>query len=425
MRRSFATLRKELLILFRDKEGTLLLFLMPMVLIVVMALIQDAPFRDHQEKEIPLLYVDMDRDSLGVKLGRHLEASGVFRMERAEREADRKPEAVRKAVQEGTYRIAILVPEDGSERAKSLGELKSRELIGDSIDPEEADTSKVPITLYFDPVTKPALRTSILHFMDRFTAEYGSGILIRSVTQELGKRFPMLGLKEFDGGRKELFRLQKRGPSRDGTTPDLNSVQHNVPAWTVFGIFFIVLTMAGNMIRERNDGSAFRSKTLPYASLPSIAGKVGAYLGISLLQCSLMLLVGILLLPLFGLPPFKPGNDILGMGAVALATGFSATGSGVLVGTVFSTQQQASGFSAVAIVLLAALGGLWVPLYIMPEQLQSIGELSPLHWGLSAFNGVFIRDSGVIGVGNELLKLLGSGALMIALAQFIEKRRSH
>ncbi len=40
-----------------------------------------------------------------------------------------------------------------------------------------------------------------------------------------------------------------------------NSVQHNVPAWSIFAMFFIVIPIAGNMIREREDGSAGKDET--------------------------------------------------------------------------------------------------------------------------------------------------------------------
>jgi len=48
----------------RDISGLLLLLVMPAALIVVMALVQDAPFRDYQELSFDLLLADNDHGSL-------------------------------------------------------------------------------------------------------------------------------------------------------------------------------------------------------------------------------------------------------------------------------------------------------------------------------------------------------------------------
>ena len=47
-----ATIKKETLLLLRDKVGLSILFLMPMILIFVMTLIQDAAFKTINEKAI-------------------------------------------------------------------------------------------------------------------------------------------------------------------------------------------------------------------------------------------------------------------------------------------------------------------------------------------------------------------------------------
>jgi ABC-2 type transport system permease protein len=63
-----ATIYKELLLLVRDPGGMALIFIMPLALVIVMALVQDAPFRDYQELKLDVLLVDMDADSLGNKI---------------------------------------------------------------------------------------------------------------------------------------------------------------------------------------------------------------------------------------------------------------------------------------------------------------------------------------------------------------------
>ncbi|HEX6889838.1 MAG TPA: ABC transporter permease, partial [Chryseolinea sp.] len=63
-----ATIYKEFLLLVRDPGGMALIFIMPLALVVVMALVQDAPFRDYQEIKLDVLMVDLDGDSLSAKV---------------------------------------------------------------------------------------------------------------------------------------------------------------------------------------------------------------------------------------------------------------------------------------------------------------------------------------------------------------------
>jgi ABC-2 type transport system permease protein len=57
------------------------------------------------------------------------------------------------------------------------------------------------------------------------------------------------------------------------------------------------------------------------------------------------------------------------------------------VGVFAETQEQANGFGAVSIVILAALGGLMVPAFAMPDSFKTVIQLSPLHWCLEAYYG--------------------------------------
>src|ERR1044072_5973314 len=78
MLRLLATIKKEWLLLKRDRGGLALLFLMPLVLITVMALIEDAPFRDYQELKFDVLTVDNDHGRLARYIKEGLEHSGQF-----------------------------------------------------------------------------------------------------------------------------------------------------------------------------------------------------------------------------------------------------------------------------------------------------------------------------------------------------------
>ena len=75
----------------------------------------------------------------------------------------------------------------------------------------------------------------------------------------------------------------------------------------------------------------------------------------------------------------------------------------MVVGTVAKTQEQANGFGAVSIVILASIGGIWVPNFILPEVLQNLSNFSPLYWCLKGFYTLFLLN----GNWSVLLPIIG------------------
>jgi ABC-2 type transport system permease protein len=56
-------------------------------------------------------------------------------------------------------------------------------------------------------------------------------------------------------------------------------------------------------------------------------------------------------------------------------------------------------------VILAALGGVWVPVFIMPKVMQLVSQVSPMNWGLSAFYDVFLRNASIKAIIPEICLL--------------------
>lgn len=423
MLRFTSTIRKELLILLRDRGGLAILFLMPVAMITIMALIQDAPFRDYQELKIPLLLVNNDTGSLGKTIETGLRASKIFEIS-----GQQKNEAeARQLVKGGDYEIGIIIPRGATalldeKVSRFVSQKLSAAGLQDTLPAAAAPAdSTLNLLVFFAPDTKKSFRVSILSTLHQFTSRLETQTLLDffsrqlqksdAVPQQQEKLDDLIGFREINTAETPHEMLQ------------LNSVQHNVPAWTIFGMFFIVISLAGSIIKERDDGSYTRILTMPGSYVTVMTGKIAAYLFICLIQCVLMLLVGIYLLPLLGLPALVIGTNIPAIAVVALSCGLAATGYGILVGTLFSTHQQSSTFGAVSIVILAALGGIWVPVYVMPESIRMLSELSPLYWALSAFHKLFIGGGTLAGILPSVLKLLLFFILTLSAAFLCNKAK--
>jgi ABC-2 type transport system permease protein len=75
---------------------------------------------------------------------------------------------------------------------------------------------------------------------------------------------------------------------------------------------------------------------------------------------------------------------------------------------------------AVSIVIMAAIGGIMVPVYVMPRFMQQASAISPLAWGLGAFQELFVRGGSLRSAGGDILRLLGffGVTLLISLIAF-------
>lgn len=422
MLRLFSTIQKEMLILWRDKGGLAIMFLMPMVLIIIMALIQDAPFRDFQELKIPLLLKNNDSTgALGNAIEEGLKKSKIFELTDftgAEKDA-------KKNIANGKFQIGIVIPSNASAQLNNkVDQFVSKTVAGLGLnqDKKKEINEVIPdlnIEVYFAPDVKNSFKSSVLSSLKQFSSKLETQTLLDYFSKELNQSDSLKEKSEL----KELVNFIELDAAKDTNDKilGLNSVQHNVPAWTMFGMFFIVISMAGSIIKERDDGSYLRIRTMPGSYIHVLAGKISAYLLICVLQCVLMLLVGIYLLPLLGLPKLVIGSSISAIAVITISSGLAATGYGVMIGSLFNTHQQSSTFGAISVVILAALGGIWVPVYVMPEAVRALAEYSPLYWGLNAFQDIFLRSGTVQTILPYALKLLVFFGFTIGIAYFFNK----
>ncbi len=413
----------------RDISGLILLLIMPAALIIVMALIQDAPFKDYKELKFDLLLADNDHGSLATQITNGLKHSKNFYVTDS---IDGKPiteDQLKKLLNKGDYKIGIVIP------AGVTAEIvNASNIVVNDISKRAGITTMMParemreqmyVHLYFDPVSKPAFRMPIGAALDKYITYSSTNILMERLSMlnkdtmastvdksDLRKIMQGVGLKEEPLNDKGNIMLH------------INSVQHNVPAWAIFGMFFIVVPIAGHLLREREDGSAFRIALIPGATLFVTLGKIFFYTLICTVQFMIMLAIGLWAMPSFGLPALYPGLHPWLLLPVSLCIAFTATTFGLFTGTVFKTITQALPFGSVSVVILSAIGGIWIPIEILPESMQHLAAISPMHWSLDAVNQVILRNGDLSAVLPPLAILFAIG-VMLWIASLVISKRQH
>jgi ABC-2 type transport system permease protein len=422
MNKLSAAIKKEILILLRDRVGLAVLFLMPMILIFVMTLIQDSAFRSLNERGIPIVFVDNDKDSLGIAIGEGLKHSDMCSFNSM---IDGKPatdETVPKAVADGKFLVGIVVPKGSTEAIRGNVKKLVQQTLG--LDAGDAAADSVEIKIYVDPITKKSFISSVTSSLREFISEIKTKIMFRTFSDQISELIPDKKNAPVNAySQSRIIKYKEIYASRDIGEIVPNAVQHNVPAWAIFAMFFIVLPLAGSMVKERNEGSALRLRTMPASYLTLIGGKISVYMIVCLIQLVLMLSVGLVFLPMLGLPTLNMGNSFTGLIILAIATAFAATGYGVMIGTIAKTEQQGAIMGSLTVLLLSAIGGVWVPTYVMPELMRNISVISPLNWSIHGFYELFLRGGGLSNVTADSLKLLLFFVLTLGAALMVNNKR--
>ncbi len=422
-----ATVKKEILLLLRDRVGLSILFLMPMALIFVMTLIQDSAFRTMNEKGIPIVFVNNDKDSLGIQIGAGLRNNQLCDFYDSIDGKPATPELALKAVGEGKFLVGIIIPA-GATRAirKNVSQLVSETLNGSDSAMQKLNSlgDSVEISILIDPVAKKSFLTSVTSNLHEFISEVKTKIMFQSFSEQIAEVIPDKKNTPKDSyAKSQIIKYREVYASRSEDKIVPNAVQHNVPAWTIFAMFFIAIPLSGSILKEKNEGSVFRLNTMPTPYLLLVAGKVMVYVLVCLIQFMLMLSVGQVFLPMLGLPALVLGNSLPGIFVLTLATAFAATGYGVMVGTLASTEHQAAIMGSLSILLLSALGGIWVPSYVMPEVMRAISAWSPLNWSLEGFYKLFLRGGHMQDILPDAVKLIIFFFATMAISYFFNRKK--
>jgi len=106
-----------------------------------------------------------------------------------------------------------------------------------------------------------------------------------------------------------------------------------------------------------------------------------------------------------------------------LAISLAAVSLALAVACLVSTHAQAATLGPILNVLMAALGGVMVPLFVMPPVMQQVAAYSPMNWGLEGLLNVLLRNGDVASVLPQVTRLAGFAMLLLLIAFGLFRRR--
>ncbi|HYP68810.1 MAG TPA: ABC transporter permease [Thiobacillaceae bacterium] len=405
-----ASVIKDTRIILRDRQALALFLIMPVLFVLILSLALRDAFGDRSGASFPVLVATEDKAEVAQGVIRALRANPHIQVAVAEHATEGQ---VRQWMQQGRYKIAVLIPTGASEQARRrVGEILA------GVPPDLRIEKPVEVRVLADPTLRSDYRRVLEGALD--LALHGVGMrlgreqLDQILRVSLGKHYVPLP----DMEKTRLFvPPQSELVTRDHhslITP--TSVQQNAPAWTLLAMFFLTVPLSVSFIREREQGNLFRLQTMTVPAWVVLGGKAVPFFVINQIQMASILAVSVYVLPLLGGDRLELGNAPLALLLLGAAASLAAIGFGIAVSMYARTAEQAASFSSATVMIMAALGGILVPKAVMPPLMQSLAVLSPLSWGLDGFLDVFVRGGGILQVLPETVGLMAFSALCHGVA---------
>lgn len=422
MYKLWATLIKDAKILSRDKVGLTIMFVMPIILVIVITSIQASTFELVNDNKIQMLICNKDGDDTSVQLVQSISNSGMFKITGVSKSFS--SEQISNLLHEKDALVAIIIPSDFSikmlEKAKSIS---SNALKGISMEGDKTNSKYTigeSVTLFYNPVLQKSYLQSINGALLSALQLVQSKQILNTIYYSLNEiKLPNELEKDI---LTDQVKIKQIPLSKNGSKNIPNATQHNIPAWTIFAMFFVVTSLGSNVVKEKLSGSFVRLKTLPTNYVLSLLSKQFTYIAVCLFQVVVIFSLGVWLFPMLGLPPLQLPSDLISLFIVSIFSGWCAVSYAICIGVFAKTQEQANGFGAVSIVLLAALGGILVPSFAMPNSFQVLMKISPLHWCLEAYYDLFLEGGNFKDVFKNILPIISITLVIQALALFKLKK---
>ncbi|MBC7741318.1 MAG: ABC transporter permease [Bdellovibrionaceae bacterium] len=365
----------ELKILFTDRQALALLFLMPLALIIFLTFALQDVYQSKVGKNTDLWVITTDPCT---------GPSSCAQLTNKLKKFNYGLHIVAELPEKSEAELVLVLPSNIDKTIQKLQAAKSLLPVDQ-------------IQILFDPLLDQSSRTLVeSHLLLSL-----QGMLIERLRSELkgsALNVKITDVSQFSG-------LVTKSALGGVVLP--NPIQQTVPAWSLFGMFFILIPLTNSMIRDRRLGVFKRLLSFPITKWHLILGKIIPFFIINVLQFAVMLAVGLFILPKLTGLQLDLNFDWWALAAITFASAWAATSYGLLVSCFAETSEQAHAFGAFSVVILAIIGGVMIPSYVMPDLMQKVSALSPLYWGLEAYLDLFVRKLSLMAILPRIYWLLG------------------
>ncbi|TWU31343.1 ABC transporter permease [Novipirellula artificiosorum] len=173
--------------------------------------------------------------------------------------------------------------------------------------------------------------------------------------------------------------------------------EQSVPGYLVMFVLMNLLIFGGLAIsQERSGGVLRRIAVHPVSRMQLVVGKILGRFLLGIVQIVYLLLISKLV---FGM---DYGDNLLLIGVTLVVFAWGCASLGVLIAAVVKNQESVQGLCTLGSIAMAALGGCWWPLEIVPDFARQVGQLFPTAWAMDAMHQLISFGGGLAEILNPL-----------------------
>ncbi len=390
---------KDLKQMARDWKSALFLIVMPIVFTLLLGFVFSGTGGD-EDPRLPVGFLDEDRSAVTAHLHDLLRASDAIRLIPQE---EASTEALSEQVTDGDLAAALVVPAGYGQEALTSEAVPGLVVI---INPSAEGGQAAQ-----NAIQAAALRLTGAAQAARLSARALEAAGGQTDGQYLADALDQAVLAWKDPPLDVAVRTSATVPAEE----EAPGMEPNTFAHSSAGVM-VQFAMAGLMaagtimVLERKSGALHRLLTTAISRLEIIMGHYLAMIVMILGQLVLLILFGQWVL---GVPYLQAP---LGTAVMAVTTTLWSASLGLLVGVVAQSEEQVIMLAIVLMLVLAGLGGAWMPLELTSETFQTIGHLTPVAWAMDGFENLIIRGLGLDSVWLPAIVLMGYALVLFGLA---------
>jgi len=394
----FKLFKKDLTLFFHDQRSVILTFLLPVILITLFAFAYGSiGAYDGRSEPLKLLVTDLDQTKSSKEIVYKIDSLKDISIITSDFLKSKE------LVIKGKYACALLIYKG----------------FQDSLEAGNA----TPVELVYDRSREMEIGIFQQNLISTLMSSTGEIIVKKSIEKYLQDQFPDIDKSASDNILRTAINndnntIAIKWTSVVGEKNDtkLGLIQA-VAGTAILMLLFSVASVGTSILEEKENGTINRLLYSPLKGSTILYSKMLFAFFISMLQLTAMLLFAWLVLNM------DLSVNIPGLILMIIATSFAVSSLGIFLAAVTKTRQQAQNLSTIIILVMSAIGGSMIPLFIMPSILQKIALLSVNYWGIQGFYDLFWRVLPLEEILPKILILTSIGIIMtLASIQLFKKR---
>jgi ABC-2 type transport system permease protein len=394
----FKLFKKDLMLFFHDQRSVILTFLLPLILISLFAFAYGGIGEfDGRSEPVRLLIADLDQTVSSQEIISSIDSLKDIRLVISD------PVKAEELVIKGNYACALIIYK-GFQDSLVAG-----------------NTS--PIEMVYDRSREMEIAVLQQNLVSTLMASTSKIVVKKRIENYLKGQFPYIDKNITDNIARNATDNNDNTPVIKWTSvvgekndTKLGLIQA-VAGTAILMLLFSVAGVGTSILEEKENGTINRLLYSPLKGSTILYSKMLFAFFISILQLTTMFLFAWLVFNM------DLSVNIPGLILMITATSFAVSSLGIFLAAVAKTRQQAQNLSTIIILVMSAIGGSMIPLFIMPAVLQKIALLSVNYWGIQGFYDLFWRVLPLKEILPKILILMGIGLIMTLASIQLFKRR--